>query len=697
MTTHTQEFNFAIEGMRCGACALSLEKRLRAFPGVASARANATTHQLAVTAETHLSVSDIEGVVEGAGFHAIPKTGQKTGQTSDNGVLMELAVAGFGLMNVMLFSFSVWAGLASDMGGGTVDFMNRAAAALTTPVLIFAARPFYLSALSALLARRMSMDVAITIAIFGTFFASVTETIMGAEHVYFDAALSLTFFLLIGRQLDAMMRRRSATATDNLRLLLDSEATRLGAGDAVSRVPVTALTPNDRILVAKGERVPADGLLESGAALLDESILSGEIDPVEKVAGGEVVAGSLNLGSPFVFVVSRSGEDTSLEQIASIAQSAGEAKSQRQQMADKFASNYGPVVLGAALFAFLLWYLILGADAGQAFQVAIAVLVVTCPCAAGLATPAVTSKAANLMLERGLLLRNAAALEYLPGVDLFACDKTGTLSTVGKPDQSNDLDALEAASRLAQSSSHPISRSLAAAGSGIAAQSVREIAGRGLVGDDGSVLGSSTAVGVDSEHDEVASVWVKSPGQAPMPLNFEEHPKDGLTEFLDDLKNRGVRVVLISGDRAASVDAFGHRVGLDDLLGGVTPVGKLTQLEEWRKEGATIAMAGDGLNDVAALQAADVSFSFSEASDATRNAADIIVLGNSLTPISYALDIAKVARRKMSQNLTFAAAYNILTVPIAIAGFLTPFWAAIFMSTSSIAVMLNAHFLKAPK
>jgi Cu2+-exporting ATPase len=295
------------------------------------------------------------------------------------------------------------------------------------------------------------------------------------------------------------------------------------------------------------------------------------------------------------------------------------------------------------------------------------------------------------------LLRNAAALEYLPDVDLFACDKTGTLSTLGKPDQSNDPEALEAASRLAQSSNHPISRTLAAAGSGIAAQGVREISSRGLVGDDGSVLGSPTAVGVDSEHAEAASVWIKSPGHAPMPLKFEEHPKDGLTEFLDDLKNRKVRVVLISGDKVASADSFGHRFGLDDVLGGVSPADKLIQLNEWKKEGATIAMAGDGLNDVAALQAAEVSFSFSEASDATRNAADIVVLGNSLTPISYALDIAKVARRKMSQNLAFAAAYNILTVPIAIAGFITPFWAAIFMSTSSIAVMLNAHFLKAPK
>jgi Cu2+-exporting ATPase len=366
-------------------------------------------------------------------------------------------------------------------------------------------------------------------------------------------------------------------------------------------------------------------------------------------------------------------------------------------MADKFASNYGPVVLGAAVFAFILWKLILGADTGEAFQVAIAVLVVTCPCAAGLATPAVASKAANLMLERGLLLRNAAALEYLPDVDLYACDKTGTLSIVGKPEPATDPKALEIASRLAQSSNHPISRSLAAAGSGISAQGVKEIENQGLVGSDGSVLGSSVAIGMDAVSGDDASVWVKSPDLPPTRLKLEEHPREGLVEFLADLEERGLRTVLISGDKLASVDEFGRRFAIDEVLGGISPADKLVQLEKWKNEGATVAMAGDGLNDIAALQSADVSFSFSDASDAARNAADIIILGTSLAPITQALDISKIARRKMSQNLTFAAAYNILTVPIAMAGLLTPFWAAIFMSTSSIAVMLNANFLRAPK
>lgn len=618
MTAGQQTVNFSVQGLRCGGCALSLERAIVALDQVANARVNATTNRLSVTSHFEsLNCSEIASAAKSAGFQVEEFEARDSNGKRHSGVLLELAVAAFGLMNVMVISFAVWAGIASDMGPSTVQFMNLVSAMISTPVLLFAGRPFYSAGLNSILARRITMDVAISIAILGTFMASLFEAIAVGGHVYFDAALALTFFLLVGRQLDVMMRSRSNTASENLRNLMETKATVLDTKGDLNSVPITELARGDFVMVGKGSRLPADGVLQEGSALLDESLLTGESQPSSKSSGDRLFAGTLNLGEPIVLSVTHAGSDTSLEEIVGLVQDATATKGKRQHLADKFASSYGRSVVLAASGAFVLWWGFVGSSAGDAFQIAVAVLVVTCPCAAGLATPAVVSRAANLLLERGILLRNGAALEDLPAADLFALDKTGTLSIAGSSDPAHESNV--------------------------------------------------------------------------------EQSREGLVSLLDNLKASGRKTVVVSGDKAERVQIFADQHGIKSYCGEVSPEQKLKLVQEWQSSGDKVVFAGDGLNDVGALEAADVSISFADASEIARSVADIVVLRKSLNAIIAADEISRLAKRKISHNLTFAAVYNIVTVPVAIAGFLTPFWAAIFMSASSVIVMSNAYLLKGSK
>ncbi len=692
--TMLKEARFSIAGMRCGGCAIALEKRLRQTPGVSAARVNATTHGLIVRFDAGaLSARQIEAVVGAAGYAAHPDNSAHQPPEHRAGVLAELAVAGFGMMNVMLFSVAVWSGLTSDMGAATVQFMNRAAAALATPVIFFAARPFYGPAFAAITSRRMTMDVAISFAIFGTYFASLIETMNGRDHVYFDAAIALTFFLLVGRQLDHMLRRRSSTAAKTLRTLIRPDCQRIRADGTSEQVSVKALTSGDIVFVPRGERAPADGVLLSGQAAFDESILTGESAAATKQAGDTLFAGTLNLGDPCRFRVEQAGKGSSLEQVSRLIDQASAEKGQRQQFADRFAASYGPFVLISAALAFSFWFFALGADVQRAFEIAVAVLVVTCPCAAGLATPAVASRAANLLLEKGVIVKSGAALEALAIADQFVCDKTGTLSVLQPLQHKPDGAGADRLSALARASSHPVARAIAPLSSVAPAFSVCELPGQGLRDDQGNALGSAEFVGASGAADSAITgpeIWFRQNGQAPARIALSEQPRDGLKGFVNDLRADGTNCLLLSGDRPPNVTEFARRNGISCAEGACKPDGKLHRIQALQAEGRVVAMLGDGINDAAALSTADVSLSFGEASEVARNAADIIIVGSSLMAIPQTRKMAKVARRRMTENLTFAALYNVATVPVAIAGLLTPFWAAIFMSSSSVLVMLNA-------
>ena len=692
--TVLKEERFSIAGMRCGGCALALEKRLKEAPGVSSARVNATTHGLVIRFdEARLNSREIEAIVDRAGYAAHPDKTERALPENWAGVLAELAVAGFGMMNVMLFSVAVWAGLTSDMGAATVQFMNWAAAALAAPVILFAARPFYSQGFRSILSGRMTMDVAISIAILGTFLASFFETASGADHVYFDAAIALTFFLLIGRQLDHMLRTKSQAAVNTLKGLLKPECQRIYDDGRIAWVDITDLQEGDIVLIPKGERAPTDGQIVLGVAWFDESVLTGEADPALKEEGDNVCAAALNVGEACEMCVVRAGSDSSLESVMCLVQEAASEKGERQHLADRFAASYGPFVLISSIAAFILWYVLFGADAKSAFEISIAVLVVTCPCAAGLATPAVAARASNLLLEQGVIVKSGAALERLALANKYVCDKTGTLSILS----SNMEDASEPAKSLANLSSHPVAKTIAGSEAHVRTSGVRELPGFGIEDGEGNRLGTAAFVGARADVAEGPELWFKGRAEAPTKLSLQEGPKEGLAEFLEDLRCQNIECSILSGDRQQNVSDFAHRYGIDDAIGDCKPAQKLQHIRNLQRNRQIIAMLGDGLNDAAPLSQADVSLSFAEASETARNAADIIILGSSLNAVTRAREVAQKARQRMTENLTFAALYNVVTVPIALAGLLTPFWAAIFMSSSSILVMLNAYRLRTTK
>ena len=692
--TMLKQARFSIAGMRCGGCAISLEKRLRQTPGISSARVNATTHGLVVQFDdARLSAREIEAIVDEAGFAAHPDSSEAANPGEKAGVLIELAVAGFGMMNVMLFSISVWAGLTTDMGEATVQFMNWAAAALATPVVLFSARPFFRPAIASVAAGRMTMDVAISFAILGTYVASFMQVLSGAVHVYFDAAIALTFFLLIGRQLDHVLRRKSSVAVNTLRGLIKPECQRLTGSGTTEWVEVAALRKGDVVLVPKGERSPADGVLASSSAQFDESVLTGESDAALKREGDNVCAAGLNLGDPCRVRVTSSGADTSLEKISRLVELASSEKSGRQLLADRFAASYGPFVLVSSVLTFLTWYLVFGANLHSAFEIAVAVLVVTCPCAAGLATPAVAARASNLLLEKGVIVKSGAALEELALADQFVCDKTGTLSVLSSTSERASGKAVS----LASASTHPAARALASGSAPVPAPVAREFPGEGIEDDAGNRLGSARFTGVADTVVAGPELWFKdAEGQATR-MALHEQPRAGLSEFLGTLDRDDVDCMLLSGDRESNVARFARDQGIEVAVGECKPDEKLLRIKALQQEGKVVAMLGDGLNDAAAMSQADVSLSFSEASETARNAADIVVLGSSLSAVPLTRRVAREARRRMTENLTFAALYNVVTVPIAVAGLLTPFWAAIFMSSSSVLVMLNACRLSSSK
>lgn len=682
-----------LEGVRCGGCTSKIERSLGAIDGVALVRVNATTGRMRLVWETaRARPEDLLQRVEvlGFGVHALGR--DDAGQAAEPSVLLPLAVAGFGTMNVMAFSIAVWAGLVTDMGDATRQLMHWFSAAVALPVAAYSGGVFYRPALAALRSGRINMDAAITLAIVATLAASMLETVRGGEHAYFDAAVSLIFFLLIGRLLDQTLRKRSKTASANLRRLTDGFAHRLGPDGVATTVPVDDLSLGDILMVRPGERVPADGVLVDDRAEIDDSLITGESMPRSLRAGDLLIAGSLAAGSAIRLRVTALGQDTRLSAIAALTEIAETHRGQSQLLAERFAAAYGPAVIAAACLGFAVWWLVLGATVSEAVMIAVAVLIVTCPCAAGLATPAVVARAVNLLLAKGVIVRDGGALERLAQIDEIIVDRTGTLTTgILQLQEAPDREALECAAALAANSAHPLAKAIASAAPRPARPGVREIPGKGLLAPDGTRLGSASFTGTLAADTSGPSLWLTRPGQVPVVFRFFDPPRPGAKDLVEAFRARGFAPTLLSGDRAASVAAVADEVGIDRWHAEMTPEDKLDAVQQ---AGGRALMIGDGLNDAPALAAAHVSVSPASAIDIARNAADIVVLAKRLDVVAEAHALAVQAQRLIAQNLCFAALYNIVSVPLALAGGLTPLIAAILMSSSSLLVMLNALRLR---
>ncbi|MFC5421796.1 heavy metal translocating P-type ATPase [Bosea eneae] len=696
----------AVDGIRCAGCMQAIEGGLAREPAILAARVNLALKRVSV--EWREALLRPEAVVEklaALGFKAYPfaPERQEAGAASEERYLLRaLGVAGFASMNIMLLSVAVWSGNAGDIDPTTRDFFHWLSALIALPTAAYAGRPFFESALRALKAGAVNMDVPITIGVVLALVMSVAETWNHGRHAYFDGVVMLLFFLLIGRYLDQLMRRRTRDLAGNLAALKAETATRLAADGSTMVMPIAAIAPGDLVLVRPGERVCVDGIVETGRSEIDQSLVTGETAPVAAQAGERVHAGTLNLTGALTVRVEAAGQGTLLDEIDRLMDQAVGNRSRYVRLSDRAARLYAPMVHTLAASTFLGW-LAFGLSWPEALMIAVTVLIITCPCALGLAVPAVQVVAASALFRRKIMLKEGDALERLAEADIAVFDKTGTL-TLPEPEILNPL-ALPAERRaeigaLAAASGHPLAQALARAlGVSCAAEDVHEEKGQGLSageGEDERRLGSIAFCGAQAEATMVAalhpgaSLIAYRHGSFRTVLALGQALRPQARETIAALRKAGLTIAILSGDRREAVVPIADTLGIAELHAGLRPGEKLVWLERMAAQGRKVLMVGDGLNDAPALAGAHVSLSPVSATHLAQAAADIVFLGESLAPVAAALTIARKARRLMLQNLWFAVLYNAVAVPIAIAGLATPLVAAIAMSGSSLVVTLNA-------
>ena len=687
----------SLPNIHCAACIGQIEASLLAVPGVQSARVNLTLRRGSVIARPNVTAAALVAELAAAGHEAHeldpgvlnPTEADRQGHA----LLMRLAVAGFSMMNIMILSVAVWSGA----GDGARTLFYWISAAIALPTVAFAAQPFFRSAVVSLRAGRLGMDVPISLAILLACGISVSETLQGGRHAWFDAAVSLTFFLLAGRYLDQRTRAAARSAAAMLSALDVPRAWRIGSQGG-REVAVADLVPGDLVLVRPGGRMPVDGVVTIGQSEVDRAILTGESLPVFAGVGCVVAAGETNLTGPLTLRVTRAGQDSSLHQLADLVAAAEAARHRFTALADRAARIYAPAVHVLSFGTFLVWLWHTG-DARLSLNIGAAVLIITCPCALGLAVPAVVTAASGRLFRQGLLIKDGTALERLADADVVVFDKTGTL-TLGVP-QVRSLagygpDALSVALALADGSAHPLAQSLADACRAAGVQAaflaeILEVPGFGISGKwQGQPVRMGRADWVGAEVADTSAIHLRIGSDTPVTILFDDRLRPGAAEAVAGLRALGLRVMMLSGDTIGPVNALADQLGIADRYADLRPQEKANRINALTAQGHRVLMIGDGLNDTAALTTAHVSIAPASGLDAARAASDIVLLGQSLAPVAEAVRIGRVAARRMRQNFAISIAYNIVAVPFALLGLATPLMAALAMSASSITVSLNA-------
>lgn len=699
----TNLLQLAVPDMHCGMCMRTVEETLAAMPTVEAARVNLSAKRVTVVLKDKLTNAEpyIEALKE-AGFDARPlvsHTDEAQAQL-DRDYLKRLGVAGFAAANIMLLSVSVWSGHSGDMPASMQTLFHWLSAVIALPAVAYAGKPFFSSARKAVAARRLNMDVPISLGVTLATAMSLYQTIRGSEQVYFDAAVTLLFFLLIGRALDQRMRVRAAGAAQNLLALRTPAASIIGPDGAIARIATNDVRPGMRILVAAGERVPVDARVTKGATDIDQSLMTGESRPQHVGPGDKVYCGTINLGAPFEAEVTAIADNTLLAEIARLMETAEQARGRYVRLADRAARLYAPAVhaLGAATFA---GWMLVGYGWEQALTAAIAVLIITCPCALALAVPAVQVVATSRLFRQGVVLKAADGLERLSEVDTIVLDKTGTL-TLGEPrlvePEAVPDSVLGKAAALAAQSRHPYSKAVVAAAkarrlSPFAVEGIEEVSGAGLKATvDGTEwrLGSAKFCAVERDNDAGQTLWFRIGDAAPVALAMRDELRPDARDVVAQLKAAGYRVEILSGDRSDAVGEAAAAAGIETWAGEQQPGDKISRLEALAAEGRKVLMVGDGLNDAPALAAGHASMSPASAADISQTAADAVFQGEALSPILEALAVAKGAHGRAIENFAIAIGYNAIFVPLAVVGYVTPLIAAIAMSGSSLAVTANA-------
>jgi Cu2+-exporting ATPase len=704
--TGLNHIDLAVEGVSCAGCMSKIERGLSALPDVTLARVNLTDRRVAL--EWKRGTLDparfIDRLAE-LGYKAYPfetESAEAKEAEQSRFLLRCLGVAAFATMNVMMLSIPVWSGNGSDMLPEQRDFFHWLSALIALPAAAYAGQPFFRSAYRALSTGNVNMDVPISIGVTLALGMSVVETINHAEHAYFDAAIMLLTFLLVGRVLDQNMRRKTRAVAGNLAALKAETATKFVGTDEISEVPVAAIHAGDIVLLRPGERCAVDGAVIEGRSEIDQSLITGETLYVPAEQGTPVYAGSLNISGTLRVKVSAAAEGTLLSEISRLLDNALQARSRYMRLADRASRLYAPVVHATALLTVIGWVLT-GASWHDAIVTGIAVLIITCPCALGLAIPTVQTVASGAMFSSGVLLNAGDAIERLAEADRVIFDKTGTLTlpeleVVNAAEIPADVFAL--AGRLALSSHHPLAAAVAdSARAKSPLLGAIEEPGQGVrarIGDVELRLGRPSFCGAEqlalpgANLDPEASVVAFSRGDDKYLFSVRQALRPDAKAIVSALKQRGIAVEILSGDRGPAVAAAARALGVEEWRAAVTPAEKIARIEELKRGGSKVMMVGDGMNDAPSLAAAHVSMSPISAAHLSQATADLVFLGRPLAPVLAAIDYARKALHLMRQNLWLAVGYNVLAVPLAISGMVTPLIAAAAMSGSSILVMVNA-------
>lgn len=680
-----------VPGMHCAGCMSKVERALGALDGVATARVNLTARQVRVSHEARIDTPRIVSALSGAGFASQPREEDAAPPPSAARALFApLGVAAFAAMNVMQMSVGVWYGAE----GATREMFHLLSALIAVPAIVYSGMPFFRSAWGAVKHWRTNMDVPITIGITLATSLSLYETYSGGHTAWFDGVLMLIFFLLAGRTLDAMMRDRAHAGVDALMRQAAPGAMVVGRSGTIEWLAARDLVPGMVMRVAAGERLAADGTISAGSSRFDRSLLTGESAAIPAAQGDEVLAGTLNLDAPVDVKVSRAGKGTALAEIARLMEAAGQSRSAYVRIADRASKLYAPAVHTLALVSGIAW-LAMGAGWHQSLVIAISVLIITCPCAIGLAVPVAQVVASGALMKQGVMVKDATALERMAQVTRLLIDKTGTL-TLGRPvPDPRAIDALPAeaavvALSLASNSSHPLSRALAEALAqrGVTAlplEGITETAGHGI---NATHMGRKVALRRPDSSQSMATA-LDIAGEPVRLITFADALRPDCAEAIARLKALDIDASILSGDNSAAVAAIARETGLTAQC-AASPADKQDAISRLQAAGERVLMAGDGLNDGPALAAAHASIAPGSASDVGRQASDMVFLGDSLLALPRAVAASRRTMAVVKQNFVLAIGYNVLAVPLAMMGYLTPLMAAVAMSSSSVIVVANS-------
>ncbi len=705
---HEREATLILEGISCPACVWLNETHLLRTPGVVAASINYTTNRARVRWDTRrTSLSGILASIAAIGYHAYPydaRSLEAARKREARSLLARLAIAGLGVMQVMMYALPRYIAQQDGIEQSLDALMNWAALILTVPVVLYSAQPFVSGAWRDVRNHRLGMDVPVAAAIAIAFSASVLATLTGEGEVYFDSVAMFVFFLLVARYVELKARQNAASFLESLSHAVPATANRLldyPASLQAELVPVAALNAGEHVLVRPGETFPADGSIVRGDSEVDEALLTGESTPVKKLEGHPVTGGSINRGNPLVVRLERVGNETILSAIVRLMERASLSRPRLQQITDRVAARFVAVVLVLAAGTAAWW---LTHDAAQALPIVVSVLIVTCPCALALATPMAMAVAISSAARRGLLVTRSHALEGLAQATHFVLDKTGTL-TAGQPSVSavhplaiSRAEALELAAALEQGSEHPVARAMReAGGGGLSARRIRNVPGCGI---EGEVNGRMLRVGNErfaaelardgNTHGVEAQIWLADQDRMLAGVDLQDRIRPDAAGFIAALHARGAQVILLSGDRESVVRETAKTLGIKTWRADMSPQGKLDYVKSLQAQGAVVAMVGDGVNDAPVLSQAQVAVALMSGAALAQGAADMVLLTGRLSDLSRLVAYARRTMGIVKQNLAWAIAYNVLAIPMAMAGYVTPWLAAIGMSASSLLVVGNA-------